>query len=213
MQLARSMALDTIAALASATDEVLVVTGQPDFSAALSDHGIAATVVSEPSPTLRADEKSAEGEPSLNLALAHGDRLLRSRGIDTVLACVGDLPGLRPQSVRRVLTYAAELAAAGRPRSFVADHTGLGTTMVIAHDVALDPRFGKGTQSGSAERHRLSGAVPITAADAFDACWDVDSLADLRAVAAFGVGPATAIVLETLGVAAQTPGRRLEPNP
>ncbi|MFT4166504.1 MAG: 2-phospho-L-lactate guanylyltransferase [Microlunatus sp.] len=208
MQLARCMALDTIAALASAADEVLVVTDQPDFSAALSEHGITATIVSEPS-ILRADENSAEGEPSLNLALAHGDELLRSRGIDTVLTCVGDLPALRPQSVRRVLTDAAELAAAGRPRSFVADHTGFGTTMLIAHAVALGPRFGKGKQFGSAERHRLSGAAPIEAADTVDARWDVDSLADLRAVAALGVGPATATVLGALGVAAHSLGRRL----
>ena len=203
MQLARCMALDTIAALATATDEVLVVTDQSDFATALSEHGITARVVNEPPQLQRADERSGgEGESSLNAALAYGDRLLRATGVDVVLACVGDLPALRPGSVRQVLSSAAELAIAGRPRSFVADHTGQGTTMMIAHEVALDPRFGRGTMGGSAERHRLSGAVPITAADAIDARWDVDSLGDLHVVAGLGVGPRTAALLEKLCVAA-----------
>ena len=213
MRLARCMALDTIAALASATEEVLVITDQPDFSTALSAHGITATVVKDPSPILGAGGRPAdEGEPSLNAALAYGDQLLRAGGTDIVLACVGDLPALRPSTVRQLLSSAAELSAAGEPRSFLADHTGRGTTMVVVHGVALDPRFGKGALIGSAERHRLSGAVPIAAADAIDARWDVDSLADLGAVAALGVGPATATVLATLAVATPVLGHHRGTN-
>lgn len=213
MHLARCMALDTIAALATATDEVLVVTDQSDFATALSEHGITARVVNEPPQLQRAEERSAgEGESSLNAALTYGDQLLRAAGVDVVLACVGDLPALRPGSVRRLLSSAAELAATGRPRSFVADHTDNGTTMVIAHDLALDPRFGSGTMGGSAERHRLSGAAPIATTDAVDARWDVDSLADLHVVAGLGVGPMTAALLEKLGVAASLPRESKVPS-
>lgn len=198
MRLARSMAIDTIAALAQATDQVLVITDQPDFSVTLDEHGISAVVVDEPTTTLAAESASRDGEASLNAALSYGDELLRSAGVHTVLACVGDLPALRPDSVRRILAQARELAAAGQPRSFVADHSRHGTTMVLAHGIPLNPRFGRGPGIGSAERHRLSGAKPVLVADADDARWDVDTLADLRAVVALGVGPATATMLDLL---------------
>ena len=198
-RLARCMALDTIAALAAAVDEVLVITDQPDFPAALLAHGISATVLAEPAAGSQPEQPPAEGEASLNAALAYGDQVLRAAGLPIVLACVGDLPALRATSVRRILAGAAELAADGRPRSFVADHSGRGTTMVIAQVVPLDPRFGRGAGIGSAERHRRSGAAPVAAAGIDDARWDVDTLADLGAALGLGVGRATASLVDGVG--------------
>lgn len=195
-QLARGMALDTIAALASATDEVLVITDQADLSPALLERGISATVLPDPDPGPRPEQSPVEGEGSLNAALAYGDEQLRAKGIAVVLACVGDLPALQTGSVRRIMTSTAELAAGGRPRSYIADHSGRGTTMLIAHDIPLDPRFGSGDTIGSAERHRLSGAVPLTTVGIDDARWDVDTLSDLRAVIGLGVGRVTASLLD-----------------
>lgn len=211
-RLARCMALDTIAALAAATDEVLVITDQPDFSASLLEHGISATVVPDPRPNARPEQTQAEGEASLNAALAYGDQLLRAEGIPVVLACVGDLPALRAASVRRILASAAQLAAGGHSRSYVADHSSRGTTIVIAHDVPLDPRFGSGSAVGSAERHRRSGATPVITAGIDDARWDVDTLADLRAVIDLGVGRITASLLDpsSLDPATGALGRYLE---
>lgn len=203
-QLARCMALDTIAALAAATDEVLVITDQPDFSASLLEYGISATVLTEPPPDPRplpqpepahAEQPPDGAEASLNAALAYGDRILRANGAPIVLACVGDLPALRANSVRRILASAAELAAEGSPRAFVADRSGRGTTILIAHGVPLDPRFGSGGTVGSARRHQLSGATTVTTTGIDDARWDVDTLADLHAVTGLDVGRATASVL------------------
>jgi len=216
-RLARCMALDTVAALASATDEVLVITEQPDLSPALLACGISATVMPDPTPQLPPEQSAthqsaAEGEVSLNAALAYGDQLLRTQGIAVVLACVGDLPALRTESVRGILTSAAELAAGGHPRCYVADHSGRGTTILVANGVPLDPRFGSGQAVGSAERHRRSGAVPVTTTSVDDARWDVDTLADLRTVLDLGIGRVTASLLDPSPLAPATGalGRYLE---
>ena len=72
----------------------------------------------------------------MNAALGHGLAHCSAEGFATVVACVGDLPALRPESVLRVLD-----ASRPHPRSFVADASGVGTTMLIAQDVELPPHF------------------------------------------------------------------------
>lgn len=177
-RLAHTMSLDTLTALSAALDHVLVVSDQPQLSSRLKRAGLGVEVVPE------------DGPAGLNGALRRGDELLRRRGIGTVLGCVGDLPALRPETVRRVLL------AVGHPRSYVADASGVGTTMLIAHGVPLDPRF----QGRSAAAHHSSGAVPLSPDPAerswADARRDVDTEVDLFDAIGLGLGSASAALLD-----------------
>lgn len=169
-RLARCMALDTLSALAAATDQLLVVSDDQTIAGRLERAGITALVTAEPDPG------------GMNEALRLGDQLLLDHGCTRVLAAVGDLPAITADAVRRMLDSSAEL-----PRAFVADHSGYGTTMLLAAAGALDPRF----QGASAQAHRMSGAVPIPDPDP-RLTSDVDAVEDLDAVIALGVGPHTA---------------------
>jgi 2-phospho-L-lactate guanylyltransferase len=178
-RLAWTMAVDTLTALAAAVTEVLVVSEQPALASRLARAGVRARVV---------DEAGAEG---MNGALRRGAALLQATGHATVLACVGDLPALRPATVATVLAAAS---AAGR--YYLADASGTGTTMLIAVATALDPHF----QGRSAAAHQASGAVALTdqllGAPVPDARSDVDTEADLVPAVALGTGPATAALLD-----------------
>ena len=176
-RLAWTMALDTLQALSAAVDLVLVVSDQPALASRLGRAGVRAEVVPE------------AGAGGLNGALAHGAEVAAARGEATVLACVGDLPALRPASVRRVLA-----AAEDGGRAFLADATGVGTTMLAARGVPLWPQF----QGPSAAAHLQSGAVPLAAGALGglpDARHDVDTEADLGLAAELGLGAATAALL------------------
>lgn len=179
-RLAQAMALDTLTALAAAPVTVVVVSDDPALPRILSAAGITADLVPEPSP------------PGMNAALAAGAEQLRAAGHDPVLACVGDLPALRPESVRAVLA-----ASGPGQRAFVADASGVGTSMLIASGLPLNPRF----QGGSAAAHRDSGARQIDDRDLVravpDARTDVDDLASLADAIALGVGPHTARLVDT----------------
>jgi 2-phospho-L-lactate guanylyltransferase len=173
------MALDTLRALSAAVDEVLVVSDQHALAARLHRAGLRLGVLPE------------AGRTGMNAALAHGAEKLRSVGHACVLACVGDLPALRPDSVARVLS-----ASHDHLRAFVADATGIGTTMLVANDTDLDPRF----QGRSAAAHRASGAVALTELELggpiADARRDVDNEVDLATAAAIGLGPHTAALID-----------------
>ncbi len=121
----------------------------------------------------------------LNPAVAEGEAHARSRWPgDGVVAMVGDLPALHPAELADVLALAA-----GHPRSFVADASGTGTTLLAARpDARLEPAFGV----GSAARHAV-GAVPLAAGAGLRT--DVDTGADLAVARALGLGPRTAAVL------------------
>jgi 2-phospho-L-lactate/phosphoenolpyruvate guanylyltransferase len=178
-RLAWTMALDTLSALCRALPHVLVVSDQPALEARLRHAGIAAEVISE------------SGHVGMNSALSRGARTLHTQGFSSVLACVGDLPALRPESVLRILD-----ASQSQPRSFVADASGVGTTMLVAHDVELAPQF----QGRSAAAHHASGAVSLSAeaigSPIADARRDVDTEADLAAAIALSVGPATDALID-----------------
>lgn len=178
-RLAWTMALDTLRSLADALPVVTVVSAQPALGSRLARAGIRAEVVPEPPA------------PGLNVALAYGASRLRAAGIATVLACVGDLPALRVGSVRRILE-----ASRAFPRTFVSDASGVGTTMLIAQSVELEPHF----QGRSAARHRNTGAIPLTnellGGPLADARFDVDTEVDLATVIDLGVGPHTAALLD-----------------
>jgi 2-phospho-L-lactate/phosphoenolpyruvate guanylyltransferase len=178
-RLAWTMALDTLSALCRALPHVLVVSDQPALEARLRRAGLAVEVISE------------SGNVGINSALTRGALRLHAQGFTSILACVGDLPALRPESVARVLD-----ASRSHPRSFVADASGVGTTMLVAHDVDLAPQF----QGRSAAAHHASGAVGLGAeaigSPVADARCDVDTEADLAAAIALGVGLATSALID-----------------
>jgi 2-phospho-L-lactate guanylyltransferase len=148
---------------------------------------LAVTVLSEP------------GAIGMNGALSHGADALRAERCPLVLACVGDLPALRPSSVRQILT-----AARARPRSFLADASGVGTTMLLAYDSELQPHF----QGPSAAAHAASGAVALTdqvlGGPVPDARRDVDTQPDLAEAGRLGLGRATTALIDP---ATGAPGR------
>jgi 2-phospho-L-lactate/phosphoenolpyruvate guanylyltransferase len=178
-RLAWTMALDTLSALCRALPHVLVVSDQPALEARLRRAELAVEVISE------------SGHVGMNSALTRGALSLHAEGFISVLACVGDLPALRPESVSLILD-----ASRSHPRSFVADASGVGTTMLVAHDVELAPQF----QGRSAAAHHASGAVGLVAeaigSPVADARRDVDTEADLAAAIGLGVGPATSALID-----------------
>jgi 2-phospho-L-lactate guanylyltransferase len=128
-------------------------------------------------------------DAGLNPALAHGAELLRaadpSIGVATLSA---DLPALLTADLAAAL---AQVPAGAR--GFVADLAGSGTTLLAAGAGAeLAPAYGP----GSRERHGISGAVELVAAESLRR--DVDTPADLEAAVVLGVGPHTARVVKEL---------------
>jgi 2-phospho-L-lactate/phosphoenolpyruvate guanylyltransferase len=178
-RLAWTMALDTLSALCRALPHVLVVSDQPALEARLRRAGLAVEVISE------------SGHVGINSALTHGVVRLQAQGFTSILACVGDLPALRPESVARIL-----VASQSHPRSFVADASGVGTTMLMAHGVELAPQF----QGRSAAAHHASGAVSLSedaiGSPVADARRDVDTEADLAAAIGLGLGSATSALID-----------------
>jgi 2-phospho-L-lactate guanylyltransferase len=173
-RLAWTMALDTLRALAAVLP-VIVISNQPGLDARLRNEKITAKVLAE------------SHSVGINAALQHGERAARANGYRGVLASVGDLPALRTESVRAIL-----VAAADYPRAFLADTSGIGTTMLMATGTDLQPRF----QGRSAATHAASGAICIDSEDLGrsvpDARRDVDSDVDLADAFQLGLGPSTA---------------------
>jgi 2-phospho-L-lactate guanylyltransferase len=178
-RLAWTMALDTLSALCRALPHVLVVSDQPALEARLRRAGLALEVISE------------SGHVGMNSALTRGALTLRAQGYTSVLASVGDLPALRPESVARILA-----ASRSHQRSFVTNASGIGTTMLMAHEVELAPQF----QGRSAAAHHASGAMSLheeaIGSPVADARRDVDTEADLAAAVGLGVGPATSALID-----------------
>ena len=178
-RLAWTMAVDTLTALAVAVDRVVVVSRQPALRARLRRAG------------LDVDVRAETGSGSLDAALRQGAEVLWGSGYATVVACVGDLPALRSDAVRAALA-----ASRAHLRSFVADASGIGTTMLVSHrahaDGGLDPHFG----GRSAAAHRASGAVALAGADLVTARRDVDTEVDLADALRLGVGQVTGALVD-----------------
>ncbi len=163
--LARAIALDTVAAVVAcpAVDRVLVVSADDDFRPP------GAELVPEPVPG------GIDDAVRLGAAVA-GDR--------PRAALLGDLPALRPADLAAALQLAAE-----HPRAYVADREGTGTTLVTANvAVPLVTAFGP----GSAARHRELGIVELTLPATSTVPDDVDTVEQLAAARALGLGPNTA---------------------
>lgn len=177
-ELAGAFALDTAAACLAATRvaQVLVATDDARFAVRLAALGCATV---------------PDGDTSgLNAALRQAVAESRRRwpGL-TPVALLADLPALRPADLDTAL---GSLVPGGA--SYVADADGTGTTLYTAPYDEFDPAFGV----GSAEAHRLGGALPV-GGELATLRRDVDDLDDLRAAVALGVGPATAAVVAQLG--------------
>lgn len=190
--LAEAFALDTATACLAVTSvtAVLVVTDD----AALARTASAAGCVAIP------DGDAGGLNPALLQAVAEARRRWPDARPVAVLA---DLPALRPADLDQALGSLRAGVA-----SYVADHTGLGTTLYTAPYDAFDPAFGP----GSAAAHRAAGARPVPGA-LVSLRHDVDDLDDLRAAAALGLGPRTRVVAATLRVGSSPPSPdRLEPG-
>lgn len=176
--LAEAFALDTVGACLAATrvSEVLVVTDDARLATQLAAVGCAAI---------------PDGDASgLNAALRQGVAEAVRRWPDLQpVALLGDLPALRPVDLDAAL---ASLVPGGS--SYVADAEGTGTVLYTAPYDQFAPAFG----AGSAEAHRLGGALPV-AGELPSLRRDVDDLDDLRDAVALGVGPATARLVANLG--------------
>ena len=177
-RLAWTMAVDTLRALSAATDHLVVVSDQPALQSRLHRLGLEVEVVAE------------ERRGGMNAALSQGAAVLHQAGFSMVLASVGDLPALKPGSVRRVLALAQT-----HPRSFLADASGIGTTMLLTRTGQLDPHF----QGRSAAAHHAIGAVSLTSATGpslADARRDVDTEVDLADAIHLGLGEATGALVD-----------------
>jgi 2-phospho-L-lactate/phosphoenolpyruvate guanylyltransferase len=180
-RLAWTMALDTLSSLAEVLP-VIVISQQANLAEQLRRQDISAQVIGE---------RAATG---INAALRHGEEAATAAKFSGTLACVADLPAVRPTSIQTVLAAAPEV-----PRAFVADASGEGTTMLISRGTQLDPRF----QGRSAEAHRASGALELGINELGgrlpDARRDVDNEADLSEAFQLGLGPATRQLFDAAG--------------
>ena len=168
---ARAFFLDTLASAVRApgVERVIVVTSDPQARALARLAG--------------ADTARDTPAAGLNAAVRRGVR--QAEASRPVAVLTADLPALRPGELARVLAEAGT-----RHRAFLADHTGLGTTVLTARTPALlQPRF----EGASRTRHAASGAHEITCPDVPGARLDVDTPEDLATAARdLGLGPCSA---------------------
>jgi 2-phospho-L-lactate/phosphoenolpyruvate guanylyltransferase len=178
-RLALAIATDTVSAVlrSSRVRQVVVVTDDPVAAPELTALG-AVVVPDEPGSGLN---------PALVHGAAHARLLIPENAVGALSA---DLPALRPAELDRVLEAAAMTANA-----FVPDAAGVGTTLYTARPGAgFRPRFGLGSRA----THRASGARELLLDDVASVRRDVDTIEDLRAALALGVGPRTASVAPLL---------------
>ena len=175
-----AMLVDTLAAAAEVASLRGITVVTPDEDAAGAARRLGAAVVTDPTP---------DGHPDpLNNAIAAAEQVIGSAPgsapgpVPNIVVLQGDLPALQPQELAEALH-----AARSHARSFVSDRHGTGTAALFAFGTPLRPAFG----AGSAQRHRLSGAVELTGQWPGLRC-DIDTPDDLRTALALGVGAATA---------------------
>jgi len=176
-ELARAIALDTIAAAAACDEVARVYVVTDDASLPLHAHDI------------RGLRFVPEGEArGLNAAIATGASAAGERMPRAAL--LGDLPSLRPADLGAALR-----AAASVDRAVVADAEGTGSTLVTARPgVPWESEFGE----DSFARHVGLGCEPLEVPADSTLRRDVDTVDQLLAAAALGVGPRTAALVCTV---------------
>ncbi len=167
-ELARALALDTVAAVVACTavSSVIVVTADSGFRSP------GAEIVAETSPA------------GIDAAIRTGAALV---GEGPRAALLGDLPSLHPEDLAAALALAAL-----HPRAFVADRESTGTTLVTAVDgMSLLTAFGP----NSAAAHRALGLVELSLPADATVTADVDTIEQLELARGLGLGPATLAAL------------------
>ena len=166
-RLALAIALDTVEAALAAVTTVIVVTAE-------GERFTGATIVPDPGEGLGA---------AIEAGVAAADP---DSGVAVLL---GDLPGMRPGELVTALR-----AAAGHPRSFVADADGTGTVLAAAR---AGERHELGFGPGSRAAHAAAGYVELVG-DWPGLRRDVDLLEHFDGL---DVGPRTRRELEMQGFA------------
>ena len=132
------------------------------------------------------------GLPALNQKLAYAERVLRcgpAPAADHLAILPGDLPALRPDELQEALRRAS-----GCGRSFLADWSDAGTTLLAAESTTwLNPAFGV----GSARAHSRAGAAALSGDGLDSVRADVDTVPGLARARRLGVGRWTRAVVGT----------------
>jgi 2-phospho-L-lactate/phosphoenolpyruvate guanylyltransferase len=177
-ELALAMLLDTVEATLRASNvaAVLVVTDDTTISAAASKLGAIAV-----------PDVPGEG---LNAAFRHGIEMAAAQYPGAGVALLaGDLPALQANQLEAALA----VVASSTGMVAVADHEGVGTTMLASRSAAqLRPAFGV----ESFARHRGLGADALEINGVEGLRSDVDDARGLQAALALGVGVRTAAVFD-----------------
>lgn len=171
--LALAMAADTVAAAVACplVGAVVVVSDDPAVVAEVAPLGAVAV----------ADTPGAGLNRALTAGAEHAVERWPGHGRAALLA---DLPALSAGELTAALT-----AASAVPHAFVADAAGSGTTLYTARPgCAFLPQFG----ARSRALHQRAGATELSPPEIAGLRQDVDTLADLRAAAAIGLGRRTA---------------------
>jgi 2-phospho-L-lactate/phosphoenolpyruvate guanylyltransferase len=175
-RLVLAMAADTVAAALRADPVATVLV--------VSDDGEVREVTGSLGAIVLADVPGS----GLNEALGYGAAFAEERWPDRGrCGLAGDLPAMRSAELAAVLRVAGRLGVA-----FVPDADGTGTALyAAAPGAAFRPRFGPASRL----QHLDGGAAEIGADETGTALAglrrDVDTLDDLRAAAALGLGPRT----------------------
>jgi 2-phospho-L-lactate/phosphoenolpyruvate guanylyltransferase len=175
IELALAMAADTVRAAVSCPLTKVVI--------AVSDDPVAAPVLRALGAVVIPDLPDA----GLNPALMHGAAAPEVPPDVGVAAIAADLPALRPGELADLLAASSYSGV-----MVVADAAGEGTTLLAATAVELfRPAFGPGSRA----RHVGGGATDLTAVAGQSLRRDVDTLADLAAATALGLGPESSRVV------------------
>jgi 2-phospho-L-lactate guanylyltransferase len=131
-------------------------------------------------------------DAGLNPALLHGATVPEVPPGAGVAALAADLPALRPDDLAAVLMETSRHGVV-----VVADSAGAGTTLLAATSVeSFRPSFGDRSRG----RHVAAGAFDLTDSAGRSLRCDVDTIEDLAAAHALGLGPASARVVADHGL-------------
>ncbi|MBD8507571.1 2-phospho-L-lactate guanylyltransferase [Hoyosella sp. G463] len=193
-RLAEAMLNDVLSTLVGSpsVDSVAVIAGSDAIARTAGGHGArildeATCLAAHGAAPLTPGRASPEAR--LNMLLAGAARLARQRG-SMVAVVHADLPAARPSEIETALGQCRATGAT----VVVADRHGRGSTMLV-HPPGRAARFRFGPDS--ARSHRLDGARDLVI-PAPGLRTDIDSIADIEAARAIGVGRFTAEILGSL---------------